>query len=840
MSCAIGALKRALSAAILVGCSLGVSLTLASPAAANILDFDGADQIASGNFLIEGEGAYFISSYDGIFSTRVLGWCAQKCTGDAAQIITLRHAGDTPFNLLELKVGPLVEAGDSQPLKLKGEKLDGSFVEQNLALPASVGQLTTHTLTGFEGLIRVEFSKADLSLDELEAYDVVIDDLIVTEATSDGDQAGNRPPVATTISDQQSYEGDTVSLNLASFFTDGSVPPDPLSFVIVTDLPSGLSMDGEGLVSGTVTNDAAGSYSVTIQASDGTTAVSTTFIWLVLETDNPPTVMPIPDRATRDAQSVSLNLNDYFSDDGVLTFSAVGLPQGLTVDPTTGIISGIVDAGASFVGGGFYEVLVSASDGLNPAVSARINWYVYRTPDSDGDGIPDAQETVNGTDPNNPDSDGDGVSDGKEKINGTDPNSNTDTDNDGLSDDQEVDVGTDATNPDSDSDGVTDGKEVSNGTNPNSNLDSDSDGLTNDLEVDLGTDLANPDSDDDGVLDGVELNNGTDPSSNVDTDGDGLSDDKEIDIGTSPDSADTDGDGVDDGTEIANGSDPGSIADSDGDGLSDDAEVAAGTDPNDADTDGDGVDDGTEASNGTDPNANVDSDGDGLSDDKEFDVGTDPINSDTDGDGTDDGADKFPNDPVEQADSDNDGIGNNGDVGGTGAGVQVIDAPFGCAFEQPATVRPISAAARAKAPGTPLGVEKAFTLVGCGASVTLLVFFEEPLPQGSLAYKISVSGDWTRIPDGTISGNQITYTIADGGPFDADGTADGRIVDPLTAAVPFSAEPVPALPWPGIVLLVSLLALLGASSIQVFRVREKTAELIACNPQGVMTEESSC
>jgi hypothetical protein len=41
--------------------------------------------------------------------------------------------------------------------------------------------------------------------------------------------------------------------------------------------------------------------------------------------------------------------------------------------------------------------------------------------DSDGDGIPDKEEKILGTNPNNPDTDGDGVSDYQELIMGTDP-----------------------------------------------------------------------------------------------------------------------------------------------------------------------------------------------------------------------------------------------------------------------------------------------------------------------------------------------------------------------------------------------------------------------------------
>ena len=103
--------------------------------------------------------------------------------------------------------------------------------------------------------------------------------------------------------------------------------------------------------------------------------------------------------------------------------------------------------------------------------------------DSDGDGISDAQERRNGTDPGNPDTDRDGLPDA------SDPNSH---------------------DTDSDHDGVPDGLDP----NPNA-LDLDHDGLSDGQELALGTDARRADSDGDGVSDRDEFDRGTDPTRRV-------------------------------------------------------------------------------------------------------------------------------------------------------------------------------------------------------------------------------------------------------------------------------------------------------------------------------------
>ncbi len=264
--------------------------------------------------------------------------------------------------------------------------------------------------------------------------------------------------------------------------------------------------------------------------------------------------------------------------------------------------------------------------GLNP-----------RSNDTDGDGIPDSQErltvgigsTVESdtdrdglsdeveiqgwevtyhdesglhrvhvrSDPLVRDTDGDGVSDFLEYMEGTNPLS-VDTDGDGLGDLREMEKATNATNYDTDGDGLWDSSEIVWGTSP-FERDSDGDDLWDYNETVIGTSPTNEDSDFDGISDSEEISIGTDPRS-MDSDHDGVSDNVEIEKGTDPLLNDTDSDGLEDGIEFALGVNPLSN-DTDGDGLLDGLEISLGTDVNNNDTDGDGLQDSFELLLGTSP-----------------------------------------------------------------------------------------------------------------------------------------------------------------------------------------------------------------------------------------------
>lgn len=208
----------------------------------------------------------------------------------------------------------------------------------------------------------------------------------------------------------------------------------------------------------------------------------------------------------------------------------------------------------------------------------------------------------------------------------------------------------------------------------------------------------------------------------------------------------------------------------------------------------------------------LDSDGDGTPDSADA-FPNDPGESqDSDGDGEGDNADAFPDDPVESTDSDGDGIGDNGDAGGTGIGIALANVEAGCAFNGPVTATDTPTEG---APGTPIPLQLAFQVDGCGDTIEVTALFGDDLPAGAAGYKVGGAGDWTPIPGATVSGNAISYTVTDGGPLDADGTVNGSISDPVTAVVTSSeTEAIPVAPRWLLAAVAAMLCLLALYAVR--------------------------
>ena len=142
------------------------------------------------------------------------------------------------------------------------------------------------------------------------------------------------------------------------------------------DLPPGISLNGQtGALSGNPA--AAGRYFVTFSAYDAGAAANSSVVLPIL-------VLP---KGTN-FQFITQNLNNgevgtpFFDEylvtnaTGNVTFAASGLPPGLTVDRTNGIVSGTpTDAGT-------FEVRISASDG-HDTISCNMSMIIVPTSTSD-------------------------------------------------------------------------------------------------------------------------------------------------------------------------------------------------------------------------------------------------------------------------------------------------------------------------------------------------------------------------------------------------------------------------------------------------------------------------
>lgn len=185
-------------------------------------------------------------------------------------------------------------------------------------------------------------------------------------------RAENRLPVVTSpLPARNDAEADSVAFSVSSHFSDPD--GDALQFT-ASNLPEGVAMDAAGQVTGTLSFEAAGSYSVGVQADDGNGGnVASSFNWQVADLNRAPQQLSdLPDRNHAIGAEIAIALIDYFEDpDGdPLSFTAEGLPPGLSLS-ADGMISGSVQAPEAV-----YTVNLTVEDGRLGSVDAQFVWSV--------------------------------------------------------------------------------------------------------------------------------------------------------------------------------------------------------------------------------------------------------------------------------------------------------------------------------------------------------------------------------------------------------------------------------------------------------------------------------
>ncbi|TXE07509.1 carbohydrate-binding protein [Gelidibacter salicanalis] len=192
--------------------------------------------------------------------------------------------------------------------------------------------------------------------------------------------AANTPPKVTNPGTQNSAEGNAITLQITASDADGN----NLNYGI-TGLPSGLTINtSTGVISGTIAAGISANSPYTVEVTvtdDGTPSASTkiTFIWNVTTAaaeNQAPVVTNPGTQNSAEGNAITLQITASDADGNNLSYGITGLPSGLTINTSTGVISGTIAAGAS--ANSPYTVEVTVTDDGAPSKSTKItfSWII--------------------------------------------------------------------------------------------------------------------------------------------------------------------------------------------------------------------------------------------------------------------------------------------------------------------------------------------------------------------------------------------------------------------------------------------------------------------------------
>ncbi len=249
--------------------------------------------------------------------------------------------------------------------KYTGYSSSTGFYVHGKAIVADYGYSDAKVFLGSENW-------TDNSLNDNRELGLIISDSAVitgVENTFTADFNGTSTNKVTVINpgSQTTPTGTAVQLPIST--TDTTTGNATIS---ATGLPAGLSINSStGLISGTPTT--AGSYSVTVTAKSSTgTSGSATFSWTIgTAGSNTVTVTNPGSQSGTVGTAASLQIHATDSASGqTLTYSSTGLPTGLSISSSTGLISGTPTAA------GTYSATVTAKDTTGASGSAAFTWTI--------------------------------------------------------------------------------------------------------------------------------------------------------------------------------------------------------------------------------------------------------------------------------------------------------------------------------------------------------------------------------------------------------------------------------------------------------------------------------
>ncbi|HUJ71319.1 MAG TPA: putative Ig domain-containing protein [Verrucomicrobiae bacterium] len=220
------------------------------------------------------------------------------------------------------------------------------------------------------GAYSVTFSVTDGLLTNSQTASITV--------TGDVSQVVDQPPALTPISDQ------TVAAGQPLAFTLSATDPDSTNLTFfAAPLPAGATVSAStGAFSWTPTLSQTGAYAVTFSVTDGLLTNSQTASITVTGsvnqvTDQPPVLAPVAAQSVVAGQVLSFTLSASDPDSSTLTYSANALPDGASLDPTTGAFTWT----PSNTQTGVFSVTFTVSDGLlTSSQAATITVFLNTVP----------------------------------------------------------------------------------------------------------------------------------------------------------------------------------------------------------------------------------------------------------------------------------------------------------------------------------------------------------------------------------------------------------------------------------------------------------------------------
>jgi hypothetical protein len=399
-----------------------------------------------GSITINNDGSYNFTplpNFDGVIPVITYTVSDGDTTDTSTLTLTMDPANDPPVIIDPLNPGtPLnpIEAPDPDniiPDVTSSDSLTPPSIDVSDYVVDPEGDNLTYSATGLppgltldpvtgiiSGTLPPDASQGGPDNDGIYPVTITIDDGNGgTTTTTVTYTIGNPPPEAADDSGTVT-EDVTLIVPAASGLLANDTDPDGDALIVTYYNVPGLGTIAAGSPAtipnvGTLTIDPDGSYSfaplpnfvgaipaVTYTVSDGEGGTDTATLALTMDPVNDPPVIIdpsnpgtplnpieatdplniIPDVATSDSLTPpSIDVSDYVVDPegDNLTYSATGLPPGLTLDPATGIISGTLPPGASQGGpdsDGIYPVTITIEDGNGGTATTTVTYAIGNQP----------------------------------------------------------------------------------------------------------------------------------------------------------------------------------------------------------------------------------------------------------------------------------------------------------------------------------------------------------------------------------------------------------------------------------------------------------------------------